>query len=54
MTESEQIRRIYELALAARVEAASSDEDNLDPLWHILLDTTLRIQEFAKYQGVTL
>ena len=50
----ETLRNLNEKLSALRVEVASSENDELDPLWHILLQAGLAVRKFAYDRGIEL
>lgn len=50
----ETLRNLNEKLSALRVEVAASENDELDPLWDILLQAGLAVRQFAYDREITL
>ena len=50
----ETLRKVVGQLSGLRIDVAASDNDELDPVWHLLLKTSLKLRTFVEQEGVQL
>jgi hypothetical protein len=50
----ETLRKVVGKLSSLRLEVAVSDNDELDPVWNLLLETSIKLRTFVEQEGVQL